>query len=241
MVYASRDPSSRNRTGRAYNLPLLFFAGWLICEYIPSFVPDGFSDDQYSVIYFLAEDLSTVLLASACYLSLSYTSLVLKGVSFSTIVISCSIMMFNIFVESGLVSPSSSFGLSLIAALIAVQYFMTRFIFRLEDGEICKPDPNTIYLIINKPHNFTGLCGLMWSAIGGGFSAYVDGDCYWFSHDKGILVKGSHPDWYRGKRMVNCGEATPEKISDLESLIGQKWSLWNNCFTVFSAWRRRWT
>lgn len=241
MVSAQQGQSSRSRTGHAYKLPLMLFMGWVIFEYLPSFVPSSFSDEQYSVIYFLSEDFSTVLLTLACYFSLSYTSIILKGVSLSTVVIASSIMIFNAMIEFVPLSISQSFGLSFIATFIAIQCFMTRFIIRMDTGEYGLPNSGEIYLIVSKPHGFMGLLGLIWSGIGGGFSIYIDGDCYWFPRDKGELVKTHDPDWYKGKRMISCGPKTPEKMAELNDMIGQKWSIFNNCFTVIASWSRKWS
>lgn len=241
MGYVSQDQTSRNRYGVVGKTPLTLVGGFIFCEYISVFVPDSVRDEIYNAVYFLFEDLSTVFLAAAFYSSLSYTSMVLKGVSFSTVVVAISILLSNILNDVGLIPASSAIGISVAFILIMLQTYLIRFIFHLQDGKIGKPDSGTIYLVINKPHNFTGLLGLIWSGVGRGCSAYVDGNCYWFSREKGILIKNHDPDWYRGKRMLDYGEATSEKIADLDSMVGQKWSLWNNCFTVFSAWHRRWS
>ncbi len=189
----------------------------------------------------MTSDLATVFLAAAGYSALTYTSTTLKGVSFSILAVCIAMMGINLLVLSGFLRPSYTVGLLFVAVLVVLQLFMARFIFYAKGGKIDNPDPGRIYLIINKPHNFTGLLGLIWSGIGGGVSAYVDGDYYWFQRDKGILVKERAFNWYRGKRMLDYGAATPEKMADLNRMLGQKWSLWNNCFTVFNAWHRRWS
>jgi len=241
MDSESQDRKSRSRAGAAYKLPLFLFAGWVVCEYSSVFVPDHFSDDLYDSIYFFTEDASSIFLALACYFSLPYSSIVLKGVSFSVVVVAISVMLCNIFVKIEILPATSATGLSVVLVLSMLQIFMIRFIFHKGDGEYCTPESGTIYLIIDKPHDFWGLLGLIKSALGGGLSVYIDGNCYWFSREKGVLVKTNDPDWYRGKQMINWGTATPEKIADLEAMKGQRWSIFNNCFTVFGAWRRKWS
>jgi hypothetical protein len=125
--------------------------------------------------------------------------------------------------------------------IISLHLFLLRFMLRLSSDKFHKPEDGTIYLIVTKPHNFLGMLGLFWSGLGGGSSVYVDGVCYWFSSEKGALVKTTDPDWYKGKRMIDCGRRSPDKIAELDKLVGMRWSIWNNCFTVFARWRREWS
>ena len=59
----------------------------------------------------------------------------------------------------------------------------------------------------------------------------------------GYKASTASPDHYTfiGNSNDDCGIATQDKITDLENLVGCKWSIWNNCFTVFGRWRRAWS
>lgn len=242
MDSAQHVPTSRrSRATTGHKIPLILFGFWVICELGPSFIPLSVSDVVYWNAYLYSEDLASLLLAAACYTSLSYTSVVVKGVSLSAVVIAGCLIPVNIMSALGFIPKSYAIGILLAMVFAALQLFLVRFILRIEEHSFTTPRPETVYLIINKPRSLPGMLGLLWSGIGGGFTAYVDGQCYWFSRKSGTLVKEYDPQWYRGKRMINCGAASDEKIADLEGMIGKKWSIWNNCFTVFGAWKRRWS
>jgi len=230
----------RSHPGRDHKIPVLLFFVWLVLEISPAIVPSSFSDTFYDNFYFWTEDLSTIAFALACYLSLSYTSIILKGVALSAVIISIAIMVLNFIVETAGLPKIPSTGFAFAAIVFVLFAFLIRFLFKVKDGGYGKPKHDHIYLIVNKPHNLIGMLGLFYSGIGGGFSAYVNGDCYWFPKEEGKLVKTHDPDWYKGRHIIDCGPVTGNKINDLESMIGQKWSLFNNCFVVFSRWRRRW-
>jgi len=231
----------RNQSGRDYKTPLFFFALWLILELSSAFVPASFSDIFYDQFYFWTEDLSTISLALACYFSLSYTSTILKAVSLTAVIVTTCIMFLNILVEFSPIPKISSVGLTLGLGVIVIGVFLIRFLFRVHDGTHGLAQRDIMYLVIDRPKNFLGVLALLYSGIGGGFSVYVNGDCYWFPRDAGKMVKTHEEGWCRGKNMIDCGPVTGDKLNDLESMIGQKWSIFNNCFTVFSRWRRRWT
>lgn len=209
-------------------------------ELVPSIVPAYVSDHIYDTIYFLSEDLSTIALALACYFSLSYTSVLLKGITLTAVIVSIMFFASNNIVQYSPIPATSSTGLVLFFGVLVTSLFLIRFLFKTYDGGYIKPKHDRIYLIVNKPHNFLGMLGLFYSGIGGGFSVYVNGDCYWFPKEVGKLVKTFEKDWYKGRYLIDCGPVTGDKINDLESMIGEKWSIFNNCFTVFSRWRKRW-
>jgi len=240
MQVSERQGKDLNRIAGVHKLPLILFGLWLGMELLPGFVPASVSDKIHDDIYFFAEDTSSILLALACYFSLSYTSLILKGVSLSVVIITILLFVFNIIIDFGLLSATSATALTVAMFLISIMLFTVRFLFRSTNGTYGKAAVNAIYLIIDKPHDFFGMLGLIWSGIGGGYSVYVNGDCYWFPRSEGKMVKTHDPHWYQGRYMINCGPITADKINDLESMIGQKWSVFNNCFVVFGKWRRRW-
>ncbi len=232
--------TQRKRIGRGHNLPVCFFVLWLICEFSPSIIPASISDETYWMLYFLSEDLTGILLALACYTALSYTSTILKAMSLTAVVIACGLMLANASIEFLDFDESTATGLMVAFVLISLQLFMTRFVFRM-DHTYTTPEPSRIYLIVTKPHDLWGMAGLFWSGIGGGFSVYVDGTCYWFSREAGVMVKEYDLDYYKTRQLIDCGIATKDKIEDLDNLVGCKWSIWNNCFTVFGRWRRAWS
>lgn len=207
---------------------------------MPGLVPASFSNAFYDSLYFLTEDLASIFLALACYFSLSYTSVILKGVSLTAVIITVLLFSFNIVIDLGLLPTASATTLTIALFIISFMLFTVRFLFRSTNATWGKPAVNAIYLIIDKPHSFLGMLGLFWSGIGGGYSVYHNGDCYWFPRTEGKMVKTHEPDWYKGRYMINCGPATPAKLADLESMIGQKWSIFNNCFVAFGKWKRRW-
>lgn len=213
---------------------------WFILLMVPAVVPASFSDEMYDFIYFLTSDLSVIALASAFYVSLSYTSIVNKGLALISIIISTLVFVSNHVIEHTPIPKDSSTGLLVFSGVLITGLFLIRFLFKTYSGGYMKPEHDRIYLIVNKPRNFLGMMGLFYSGIGGGFSAYVNGDCYWFSKEASSLVKTRDKDWYKGRYLIDCGPVTGDKINDLESMIGQKWSIFNNCFTVFSRWRRKW-
>ena len=233
-------PIRKSRIGRGHRLPVCFFVSWLVCEFAPAVIPSSASDDLYWTLYFFSEDLSTILLALACYTALSYTSTILKGISLTVIVVACCLMISNALIEFMDFNESTAMALMVAFILISLQFFLTRFVFRM-DHTYTAPEPGRVYLIITKPHDLWGMVGLFWSGIGGGFSAYVDGTCYWFSREAGVMIKEYDPDYYKTRQIIDCGIATADKIADLDSLVGCKWSIWNNCFTVFGRWRREWS
>lgn len=225
---------------RGFKTPIVFFALWVLLLIIPVLVPESVSDEIYDAIYFFASDLSVVALALACYFSLSYTSVVNKGLSLSAVIISTLIFASNMLVEYSPIPVGSTTGLFVFGGVFSTLLFLLRFLFRIYEGGYMKPEHDRIYLIVNKPRNFIGMIGLLYSGIGGGFSAYVNGDCYWFPRKEKCLVKTHDKDYYKGRYLIDCGPVTGDKINDLESMIGQKWSIFNNCFTVFGRWRRKW-
>lgn len=225
--------------GRGHSLPVGLFLLWVLCEYSPVMFPDSMTNYQYLQAYYYTEDLATILLALACYTALSYTSMILKGISLTVVVIASGLMISNAMVDFLGFDKSTTTAFMVAFVLIALQLFMTRFVFRM-DHTFTAPEPDRIYLIVTKPHDLWGMAGLFWSGIGGGFSAYVDGTCYWFSREAGVMVKEYDPDYCKGRQLIDCGIATKDKIEDLDNLVGCKWSIWNNCFTVFGRWRRAW-
>lgn len=233
-------PTRKSRIGRGHRLPLGFFVSWLICEFAPALIPSSASDDLYWTLYYYSEDLSTILLALACYTALSYTSTVLKGISLSVVVVACGLLLFNILINIFEFPKVPATAMMIVFILLSLQLFMARFIFRLDPSRSV-PDLNHIYLVVTKPHNLWGMAGLFWSGVGGGFSVYADGWCYWFSREAGVMVKEYDPDYYKGRRLIDCGVVTADKIDDIDDLVGTKWSIWNNCFTVFGRWRRIWS
>jgi len=220
--------------------PVFFFVLWFALETLPAFVPESVSNIVYNAIYFLSEDLSTIALALACYFALSYTSIVLKGLTLSAVIISTLFFITNLMIEHTAIPQSTTTGIVGFVGFLIIGLFLIRFLFKVSGGSYLKPKHDRIYLIVNKPHSMLGMLGLFYSGMGGGFSAYVNGDCYWFSKDAGSLVKTFDKSWYKGRYLIDCGPVTGDKINDLEAMIGQKWSIFNNCFTVFSRWRRRW-
>lgn len=180
------------------------------------------------------------MLALACYTVLSYTSTILKAMFLTAVVVSAGMFISNILVKVLSFGQNTATALMVAFILITLQLFMTRFIFRMDHTYIT-PEPDRIYLIVTKPHDLWGMAGLVWSGVGGGFSAYVDGQCYWFSREAGVMVKEYDSDYYKGRQLIDCGIATKDKIEDLDNLVGCKWSIWNNCFTVFGRWRRAWS
>lgn len=240
MQRSEHQGKGQNRIADVHKLPLILFGLWFIMELLPAVVPASVSDEVHGDIYFFAEDTSSILLALACYFSLSYTSIVLKGVSLSAVVVTIFLFVFNLIIDSGVLQPSSALAITIGGFIFVLMLFAVRFLFKSTNGTYGKPAVNAIYLIIDKPHDFLGMLGLLWSGVGGGYSVYINGACYWFPRDKGMMVKTFDPDWYKGRYMINCGPATADKIADLEAMVGQKWSILNNCFTVFGRWRRKW-
>jgi len=229
----------RKRTGLDHKLPVIFVILWFVCEFLPALIPSETGIDLYWDLYFYSEDLSTIFLALSFYTALSYTSVILKGLSLSAVVISIGLIATNILVDVVGFPQKHSTALVIGCCLYALQLYMTRFIFSVNE-EYQNPEPDTIYLVVTKPHDLWGMAGLFWSGIGGGFSAYVNGYCYWFSREKGVMIREYTPDYYKGRKLIYCGPATLEKTEDLDSLVGRKWSIWNNCFVVFGRWRRTW-
>lgn len=229
-----------SRKKGVHKLPLILFGVWLVLELLPGFTPASLSDDLYSKLYFFTEDTASIALALACYFSLSYTSVILKGVSLTAVITTILLFGFNTIMNFGLLPGTSATALTIAVFIIALMLFAVRFLFRSTNATWGKPAVNAIYLIIDKPHSFLGMLGLFWSGIGGGYSVYHNGDCYWFPRSEGKMVKTHDQDWYKGRYMINCGPATPDKLADLESMIGQKWSIFNNCFVAFGKWKRRW-
>ena len=241
MVSAQEYPNRKSLATTGHRTPLALFFLWGVFEFVPALLPHLIGDDLYWAVYFYAEDMASVMLAMACYFSLSYTSVLLKGVALTIVIISSMLIPCNILVDVGAIPASYGVGLLIILVFSIAQCFMVRFMLRASSDRITNPRDDIVYLIVNKPRNFWGMIGLLWSGIGGGFTAYVAGECYWFSRESGVLVKTTDKNWFRGKQMIDCGEATSEKIADLEALVGQRWSVLNNCFTVFGSWKRRWS
>lgn len=220
--------------------PILFFALWVVFELGTSLVPSYVSDSIYDTIYFLSEDWSTIALSLAFYFALSYTSTILKAISVSAVIISTMLFATNMLVEYTPIPESSETSIVISGSLISLILFLLRFLFKIRNGGFMTPEHDHIYLVVSKPRDLLGMVGLFYSGIGGGFSAYVNGDCYWFPRAEGRLVKTYEKDWYKGRYLIDCGPVTGDKINDLESMIGQKWSLMNNCISVFGRWRRKW-
>jgi len=225
---------------RGHKVPFIFFSLWFVLELVPSLVPSSISNSVYDTIYFLAEDLSMIALALSFYFALSYTSTILKGMSLSVIIISTLIFATNIIVEHTPIPENSTTAIVISGSLISIALFLLRFLFKIYDGSYKPPVHDHIYLVVNRPSDFIGMIGLFRSGIGGGFSAYVNGDCYWFPRKEKCLVKTHDKEYYKGRYLIDCGPVTGDKINDLESMIGQKWSIFNNCFSVFGRWRRKW-
>lgn len=226
---------------RGHKVPFLFFVLWFALELAPSLAPSSVSDSVYDTIYFLSEDLSMIALALSFYFALSYTSTLLKGMSLCIVIISASIFSANMLVEYTFIPKSAETGIVISVSIILMALFLLRFLFKIYDGGFMRPEHDRIYLVVSKPHDFRGMIGLIRSGIGGGFSAYVNGDCYWFPRKEKHLVKTHDKEYYKGRYLIDCGPVTGDKINDLESMIGQKWSLMNNCIAVFASWRRKWT
>lgn len=221
---------------RGARTPLLFLAAWFLLEVCPAFVSPFLGDDAYSTMYFLTEDWASVCLAAALYFGLSYTSTTLKMAAFVAVVLATFYAVTNL----AIIPLDDGWGISLIIASIMVAAILAAMRFVFMDGGDGKPEDGHIYLIIRKPHTVMDLLGLFYSGIGGGFVAYHDGNIWKFKKSAGVLVKEPNALYYTGKRMIDCGPATPEMLADLDGLLGARWSIFNNCFTVFAGWRRKW-
>lgn len=225
---------------RGHRKPILFFALWVVFELGTSLVPSSVSDSVYDAIYFLSEDLSTIALSMAFYFALSYTSTILKAMSLSAVIISSVVFATNMLAEHTFIPNSSGTSIVISGSLVALLLCFLRFLFKIRNGGVMTPEHDRIYLIVSRPSDFVGMIGLFRSGIGGGFSAYVNGDCYWFPRKEKCLIKTHDKDYYKGRYLIDCGPVTGDKINDLESMIGQKWSIFNNCISVFGRWRRKW-
>lgn len=206
-------------------------------EYFSLSISDNFRHRWY----FITTDLSFILISLCGYFGLSYTSILNKGVMLSIVIFTIGIMISNIMVLFDVMVNQVGSALFAGFMILSLLLFCLRFISRIEDGDHYKPQPDKIYLIVNKPRSFYEFLGLLWSAIGGGFTIYHNDFTYWFSREKGVLIKSHDPDWYKGRRMLFVCFATPENIQDLETLPGLKWSIWNNCVFTPLRFKRRWS
>ena len=223
-----------------HKTPICLLLGWLLLETIPSFVSPYLSDDVYSGVYNYTEDWASVLLAAALYAGLSYTSTLLKAASLFVLIVAFSFALANIIIDILGIQDESAPALFIAISVWLGAIFALRFIFHFDDGDKHTPTRRHIYLIIRKPHSLLDMLALIYSGLGGGFVAYHDGKIWKFTKSEGCLVKEFDPKYYVGKRMIDCGEATEEKLADLDTLVGARWSIFNNCFSVFAGWRRKW-
>ncbi len=228
---------NRDAFGHKLRLPICLSAFWVFLELIPAFVPDPWYDN----VYFFTEDLASVVIFAVMYSSLAYTAIVMKGISLAGCTFAISLMIVNW--SSWLMDAPENFSLSIFLTLVytLLLLLLIRFMVRVEDTNDISPDPKRIYMIVTRPRDLWGVVMLLLSGLGGGFSMYLDGDCYWFPRKEGILIKEYDPDWYKNKYIIDCGDATPERITELEDMIGRKWSIFNNCFTAFLPLYRRWS
>ena len=223
-----------------HRLPVTLFLLWVAVELAPALAPPSMSDEGYRTLYLFSEDIASIVLASACYFSLTYTSTVLKGLSLATVVIAASLFGANLLVAFTPITASFETGIILGTVILAVYLILIRFIFRLNRSSPDKIKAGNIYLVYDKPHSFIGMLGLFLSGRSGMVSAWASGYCYRFSTSADGLLKEIKEDYLIGKTLVDYGPATENRVASLDALVGQKWSLFNNCFTVFSRWRREW-
>lgn len=225
---------------RNHRAPLWLLLAWGCLETLPTFASPFLGDDAYSSVYNYSEDVATIALTLALYTALSYTSTLLKAAAFFTVIVSFSFAAANIAIDVMGLQDATKIAL-IIALVVWLGAVATlRFIFRFDDGDKCIPMRGHIYLIVRKPHSFIDMLALVYSGLGGGFVAYHDGDVWRFDREEGCLIKAHDKSYYIGKRMIDCGEATEEKLVDLNRMRGTKWSIFNNCVTVFAGWRRKW-
>lgn len=234
----------------------MFVVAWLLLEVGPAFVSPFLGDDAYSEMYYLTEDWASVMLALALYSGLSYTSTILKLSAFMAVSVATLFALANLLTEA----LTDGWYIAFVLACVAVALVLVSIRFSFMPRRIVKPTHDTIYLVVRKPHSILDMMALIYSGIGGGFVAYHNGDIWKFKRDTsrvwefklwklkiniprrdtGRMVKERNAQYYTGKGMIDCGPATPEKLQDLDDMVDQKWSIFNNCFTVFAGWRRKW-
>jgi len=114
-------------------------------------------------------------------------------------------------------------------------------------GRLTKTD--RVYLIFSKRPNRPNLfrreiiltcLSLIVSRHGKTIGAYVNGHKYQFDKTTGLFVKEASALPTLEIPFIDCGLAKEAKIASLDALVGQKWSLFNNCFMVFARWRKGW-
>jgi len=199
---------------------------------IPTYI---LSDLQMHTGFGLVADLQYLLVAIGAYNLCPMRRWRAKLITCIHLIVTSAATCYSLLVYSGWLLPGLSNYMSFSALVILLWWFSFKLITKWDSLPNDKIEPGNIYEVIGRPRSDLQFVAFILSAGTGGTWYVTDGiDCWYFSKQTGKQEKEPYDESaLMGKKVVKVCESSHYILNKLNKGNGRKWSLLNNCLTVF--------
>lgn len=210
----------------------LVLSGWLIVILLIPGDKD-YWENHDTLKSFLIAALSLALLASH-----SYTSTLSKGLALILAVYSVFALTTSLVTDYVLGADVSGYLVGWMSAFAFLSMYAMRYIIRFTPS----PYPHctsSMFLVVGRPTDAGQVLAAIRTGLGGSFAITDMADIWKFPKETGVLTKSVlDPGYLNGKMLIELTQDSDTIKSDLEKILGKKWSFFYNCLEFYLLAKR---